>query len=226
LASPVAWSVGRKGIKWAPKTSPGGHKTVESIPLVVLLREKLGVAANAREARKLLNAGLVLVDGKAVHDANYGAGLMDIVSFKGGDAYVVLAKGNRLVLAPVSKAHAGVKYCKVLDKRFVGKGKVQLNLHDGRNQLIEREEDRFKPGDTVKLAMPSQKMQGFAKFEKGCRCFVYKGKHAGESGELIEVVERPGSKPADARIKAKNGELVTLKDYLFVVDKEFEGVEK
>ena len=75
------------------------------------------------------------------------------------------------------------------------------------------------------MTVPEQKMAGFAKLDKGCLCLVCKGRHAGQIGELTEVMERVGSKPSDARIKTPGGEVVTLKDYLIVIDKEFESGE-
>ncbi|PIY91554.1 30S ribosomal protein S4e, partial [Candidatus Micrarchaeota archaeon CG_4_10_14_0_8_um_filter_60_7] len=210
--------------RWVRKPAPGAHAQKEAMPLLILLRDKLGLAADAREARKALKAGLVLVDGRKVGDDGFSVGLMDLVAIPAEKKeFVVLVKGDKLVLQPIKKT--SVKYCKILDKKYYAKGKVQLNLHDGRNHLIEKEEDRFKPGDTLKLTVPEQKMAGFAKLDKGCLCLVCKGRHAGQIGELTEVMERVGSKPSDARIKTPGGEVVTLKDYLIVIDKEFESGE-
>jgi len=227
LASPVAWGVGRKGINWAPKTSPGAHSREESMPLLVLIRDKLDLAENSREVKRALNAGKILVDGRRITDQNFGVGLMDTISIPSQKNYYrTLFHGKKLTLLEIDEKRAGIKYCKVINKRSIKKGIVQLNLHDGRNLLVEKEEDRFKPGDTLKIAVPMQKLEGFKKFEPGARCLVYKGRHAGEIGELVEVSERAGSKPADAKLKTPKGEIITLKDYLFVVDSEFKGIEK
>jgi len=223
LASPYAWGVGRKTPKWAPKTVPGAHKQLECMPLVILLREKLQLAANAREVKRALNEGLVLVDGRKIKEGDYGVGLMDVISIPCQNKYYrILSRGRRLEITEISEKQANVKYAKVLDKRMVRGGKVQISLHDGRNQLVEKEEDRFKPGDTIKFKVPEQKLEGFVKFEKGAKCFVYRGRHAGEFGELVEVIERAGSKDSDARIKTPKGEIITLSKYLFVVDDEFD----
>ena len=227
MASPVAWGVGRKGINWAPKASPGAHSLEESVPLLILIRDKLGLAENSREVKRALNAGEVLVDGRKVADPEFGVGLMDTISIPSQEKhYRALFNGKKLELLEIDAKRAGVKYCKVLDKRSIKKGFVQLNLHDGRNLLVEKEEDRFKPGDTLRITVPKQKLEGFKKFEPGARCLVYRGRHSGEIGELVEVAENAGSKSADAKLKTPKGEIITLKDYLFVVDNEFKGIEK
>jgi small subunit ribosomal protein S4e len=87
--------------------------------------------------------------------------------------------------------------------------------------LIEKEEDRFKVGDTILVSVPNQEMKGFLKMEKGAPCLVFKGRHSGELAVLEEILSREGSKPADARLTTEGKELITLKNYLFVVDKDF-----
>lgn len=223
MAVPSLISHQRKAATFVQKPSPGRHALGESLALSTLLRDVLGLVEDTRQARKLLVEGKIIVDGKVARSPKLCVGLMDVIEIPSLNArYRLVVSGGKLKPLPVSKDEGHVKLCKVTGKAAVAQGKVQLNLHDGRSQLIEREEDRFTPGDTIKLSVPKQKIEGFIKLERGARCYVYRGRHAGAVATLQDLVERAGSKEADARLKMDDGqELITVKSYLFAVDKEF-----
>lgn len=215
--------VARKTTTWLKKQSAGPHSNQESMPAVVVLRDVLKVAGDAREVKKILNSNLFLVDGKPVHEPGFPIGLMDLVALpKMKATYRVIISKGKLVLLPVTEDDGKQKLCKIVNKKIVRGGRIQLNLHDGRSYLIEKEEDQFKVGDTVKLTIPEQKLEGFLKLEKGATCYIWKGKHSGKVGKLEKIIEFPYGTPSDAVLKEENGnELITLKEYLFVVDKGF-----
>lgn len=219
---PLSTKIARKGKQWVKKPIPGKHPKKSSISLLLLLRERMGVVESSRQAKKILDSGEVLVDGVKAKFLGTPVGLMDVVSFPNlGTAYRVVVEKGFLALKPASKEQAGVKYCRIIGKTTVNKGKVQLNLHDSRNVLIEKEEDRFKVGDTLITSLPKQQMKGFLKMEKGAKCLVFKGKHAGTIGVLEGLLERAGSKATEARLNAGGESFITLKDYLIVVDDNF-----
>lgn len=209
----------RKGLNWVKKTLPGKHSLNSSISLLLLLRERMDLVESSRQAKKVLTAGEVLIDGVKAKHLGSPVGLMDVVTLPklGVNYRVVIAKGG-LSLKEIDATQAGLKYCRVIGKTIVKKGKVQLNLHDARNFLIEKEEDRFKVGDTILATIPKQSIKGILKMEKGAKCLVFKGKHAGTVGTLDEILERAGSKAAEARLTAHGESLITLKDYLIVID--------
>ncbi len=211
-----------KGAVWIKKAEAGAHKKDECIPLQLFLRDVVKAAKTAREAKRILNAGEVKVDGRTVRDSGYGLGVMDVVSIpRLGKQFQVFVVKGFLKAVEVSDADAKLKSCKIVNKTILGGGKVQLNLHDGRNILIEKEEDRFNVGDTVRVTLPEYKIESFIKLEKDSNCYVFKGKHAGAVGTLEELIELPGGIPTDAKIRHGDQELVTHKDYLFAVAKEF-----
>ncbi|MEK6924236.1 MAG: 30S ribosomal protein S4e [Candidatus Micrarchaeota archaeon] len=224
LAAPKAMSIMRKGARYLKKPSAGRHKLTESVPLLVLLRDELKLAADRREAKAILSKGRVLVDGKKVTDEGFAMGLMDVVSLPLlGKHYRIVLTNGRLKPKEITETEAAGKLCRITGKKLVKGGRMQLEFHDGRSCMIEREEDRFKLGDTVRLAVPAQKITSFMKMQKGSRCYVFKGKHAGEMAELQETLERAGSTATDARLSGAGGEFATRKDYVFVVDDNFDA---
>ncbi|MEM4255306.1 MAG: 30S ribosomal protein S4e [Candidatus Norongarragalinales archaeon] len=220
---PLATKIHRKGkTQWVKKPIPGKHSIKSSIPLLLILRDRLGLVENSRQAKRLLNAGEVLVDGVKTKFLGTPVGLMDVVSVaKLGVYYRVIVQKGALAFKQIDESQAKTKYCRIIGKTTSGKGKVQLNLHDSRNFVIEKEEDQFKVGDTVVTSIPKQELKGFLKMEKGAKCLVFKGKHAGTVGVLEETLERAGSKATEARLNAGGESFITLKDYLIVVDDKF-----
>lgn len=218
LASPTSWGIGKKKIVWAKKPLPGAHALKDSVPLTILLRDVLKIVNYATNAKHLVSNGSVLVDGRRLSEDGFGVGLMDVVSIpKTSQSYVIIPKGRKLVPKEVTQTQANTKYCRLNNKIRINKSKIQLNLHDGRNLLIEREEDTFKTGDTLVITIPKQELQSVLKFSKGAHCLITKGKHAGETGELVGVNESNNN----ATIRSKdNKEITTLKKYLFVIDEK------
>ncbi len=222
LAKSKAVRVAKKSFVWIKKPLPGKHGKQESIALVLLLREILKVVRDAAEAKKILSQGQVFVDGVVVKKAGHGVGLMDIISIpKLGKFYQVFTKKGELMPVEITKEDAKHKSCRIVNKTLVKGNKVQLNLHDGRNILIEKEEDRFGVGDTVRISIPDQKIDQFIKLEKGAHCYIFKGKHSGNIGTLEEIMVQPGGVPSQAQLAHDGKKLLTQKDYLFAVSKEF-----
>ncbi|MBS3070243.1 30S ribosomal protein S4e [Candidatus Micrarchaeota archaeon] len=221
---PLATKLARKGKnQWVKKPIPGKHPQSDSISLVLLLRDRLSLAENARQAKKLLNNGEVLIDGVKTKFLGAPVGLMDVVSIpKLSLHYRVFVSKGAIALKEITAEQAGLKYCRIIGKTTKKKGKVQLNLHDARNFVIEKEEDRFKTGDTVLTSItPKQEIKGILKMEPGAKCLVFKGKHAGTVGVLEALMERAGSKATEARLKSEGESFITLKNYLIVVDDKF-----
>jgi small subunit ribosomal protein S4e len=224
LAAPIAQTISRKATKFVAKPLPGTHKLKESIALVALLRDVLKIVDMARQAQALLKKGAVTVDGRPAKDLRQPIGLMDVVAIPTvKKAWRIVLVKRKLVPKEVRETEASSKLCKIVGKTSLAKGKIQLGLHDGRSYVISQEEDRFSLGDTIKLTLfPEQRLAEFFKLEPGAKCYVSHGKHSGKTATLKELIERPGSFATEAKLEREGQELITLKDYLFAVPKDFE----
>src|SRR5437867_3873845 len=158
LPAPRSWTIPRKTDFWVVKPSPGPHPIDASVPIGLILRDMLKVCATAREARHILNDRGVLVDGRPITDPKFPVGLMDVLSFAVTKAHYRMLVNTRgkMALVPIEEADANWKLCRVEDKTTVRRGKTQLNLHDGRNVLLEK--DAYKTGATLKVHVPDQKV--------------------------------------------------------------------
>lgn len=211
--------VERKGVKWLLAPAPGPHKKFESVSSGVFLRDVLCHATTIHEAKKILNTGGLLVDGKKVKDTKFPIGLMDVVSEPTEKkTYMVSLSGPNLVPKEVTGNKASRKYLRVAKKHTVKGGKTNITFHDGRNYLGD---NQIKTGDTCVFSVPGFKMEKHIKLAPGARCLVVEGKHRGEIAKLEKIIERPGSHDSEALLTGSEGEFITVVKYLFVVDDEF-----
>jgi hypothetical protein len=76
LNAPKHWMLDKMGGIYAPKASCGPHKGRESLPLVIILRNRLKYALTKREVTQICMQKLVKVDGKTRTDSRFPTGFM------------------------------------------------------------------------------------------------------------------------------------------------------
>lgn len=219
LAVPRRWPLARKTHHWAPK-GHGPHALEGSVPLVVALRDLLGVCDTATEAKRILGDRHVRVDGVVETDEKRGVGLMDVLTLVPEDRHFRVLQDRRgiLRLVEIDADRAAWKLCRIEDRRTVGKGRIQLNLHDGRN-LVVKETDHG-PGDVLRLGLPDQEVKGAFEFAEGHVALVMGGTHAGEVATIKEVRVVASSQPNVVVLDAGDSEIMTIEDYVFTVGRD------
>lgn len=217
LPAPRSWALSRKTDFWVAKPSPGPHPIEASVPLGLILRDMLKVCDTAREARHILNNRHVLVDGRAVTEPKFPVGLMDVVSLEEMKSHyrMLVDPRGRMSLVPIEAAESKWKLCRIEDKTTVRGGKTQVNLHDGRNVLLAK--DQYKTGSTLKVAVPDQKVLGHYELAAGAAALITGGKHVGELGHVLQV--QLTRNPRANVVTFKEG-FSTDVDKVFVVGKE------
>jgi len=213
LAMPKSWKIKRKGMKWVTRPLPGSHTIKFGMPLNVILKDVLDYAKTNKEVKTILNNQEILVDGIRRKEPRFIVGLMDILSIPKIKIYfrVLLDKKGYLYLKKTDEKEASIKLCKLIGKRPIKK-KIQLNLFDGKNILVDK--DTYKVGDSIVIELPSQKIINHFKLEKNCSVYLTAGKHVGSVGVLQEIIENK------IKYKTQGKDNLTLKKYAFVVGKE------
>lgn len=214
MAAPNSWAIPRKTSYWVTKPSPGPHGTRESMPLLAVVRDMLKLCDNAREARFIIGSRGVSVDGKVVTNYKYPVGLMDVVTIlKTKQNYRMLVDYKaQLKLVTIDDSEKGWKLARIDGKKVIKKGKVQLNLHDGRCMILAK--DQYKTGDVLKIDVPSQKLVKNFKLEKGSMALLIGGSHPGSLQTIEDYQVRRGSAPN--LVTFKEG-FSTIKENVFVV---------
>ena len=183
----------------------------EGMPLGVFMREAFGLAKTRKEVRQILHHKNVLVDGKRRKEQNFLVGLFDVVEFSDINAYhrITINSKGKIDTIAIEKSEAGLKPCRIIGKSLV-KGKVQLNLSDGRNMLADK--DSYKTGDTLIIEIPKQAIKKHLKLEKKSVVFLTGGKYLGHVGTV------EGISGERLMFKTKDGQIAeTKKDYAFVI---------
>ncbi len=217
LPAPRSWAISRKTDFWVSKPSPGPHPVDRSMPLGLILRDMLHVCDTAREARHILNSRHVRVDGRVVTDPKFPVGLMDVVALEETKAYyrMLVDTRGRMHLQAIEAPESKWKLCRIENKTTVRGGKTQVNLHDGRNLLLEK--DAHRTGTTLKLALPEQKVLGTYDLGEGVTALITGGKHVGELAHVLAVQKTRN--PRANVVTFKEG-FSTDVDKVFVVGKE------
>ncbi|MEM0065991.1 MAG: 30S ribosomal protein S4e [Sulfolobales archaeon] len=190
LAAPEFWPLLRKEAVWTVKPSPGPHSISKSLPLLIVIRDVIGYAKTYREARKLIAEGHFKVDGRVRRDYKFPVGLMDVLEIVDtGELFrVVPVPVKVLALIPISKEEASFKLCRIENKTTLKGGKIQLNLHDGRNVEVPAEEARkYTTMSVLKISIPDSKLLGYIPMEKGVLATVVGGMNVGRVGRVVSI---------------------------------------
>ena len=229
LAAPDFWPILRKEYKWVVKPSPGPHPIERSIPLLLIVRNILGYAKTAREARRLIAEGHFKVDGRVRRNYKYPVGLMDVIEIVDTQEYyrVIPVPIKVMDLIKIDKEEARFKLCRIENKTTVKGGHIQLNLHDGRNILIRvsdpqnPEEDVYKTLGTLQVTIPEQEIMKYIPLKEGVIAIISGGRNVGRVGRVISIQRGMRRYRSIVTLEDKHGnKFQTSLDYLFPIGEE------
>lgn len=99
--APSFWNIHRKEYRFTVVPSPGPHPRSECYPMLVLLRDILGLARTAREAEACIKQGEVLLDGTRRKNPRFPVGLMDVVEIPSTmKAYRMVPRNGKPLMPP------------------------------------------------------------------------------------------------------------------------------
>jgi small subunit ribosomal protein S4e len=214
IASPTSWPIFRKTAVWVTKQTPGPHPIERSLPLLVLVRDLAKYCDTAREARRIIGQRKIMVDGKVATNYKMPVGIMDVISVPENKDHfrLLLDRLGHFRLMRISPEEAKWKLVRVENKTTIKDGKIQLNLHDGRNIVLDK--NARNTGDTLKISLPDQKILGVHEFKEGSIAYLTGGAHIGELG-TVQGTEITRSSASNL-VNFKDG-FSTVKDYVFIV---------
>lgn len=225
LNTPKYLRIKRKHGTFFVNPSPGPHPRRFSLPLLHIVRDLLEIVDNFREAKKLIGLGHFKIDGKIVRDKAYPVGLMDVLSIdKINKHYRVLPDSHYgLKLFEITDQESLFKLCRITQKTTIKGGHIQLNLHDGRNIVIEvkdpknPKEDNYKRMDVLKISIPEQEILKVLRFKEGNLAIIMSGKNIGQVGKIKTILKRFGPKASTVAIQRDSELTETLYDYTFII---------
>jgi len=231
LNAPKSWMLHKMAGIWAPRPSCGPHKLRESLPMTIILRNRLKYALTRREVTMIVMRRCVKVDNKVRTDNTYPCGFQDVVQIdKTNERFRILydVKG-RFILHPIDAEEAKFKLCRVYKvakgkKASIGRNPLlhgqQASIpyvvtHDGRT--IRYPDPAIKLGDTIKLDLTTGKIVGHIKFDVGNLAMATRGANSGRVGFIYHREKHPGSHDI-VHLKDKKGHtFATRGEYVFII---------
>jgi len=217
LNAPKHWMLDKLGGVFAPKPSSGPHKSRESLPLALILRNRLKYALTYKECKSILMLRNIKVDGKVNTDPCYPAGFQDVLSVEKMNEYFRLvydAKG-RYTVHRIQKEEAQYKLGSVKAMRLGDKGVPFVTLHDGRT--IRYPDPAIKVNDTVMVDIESNKITDYLKFDVGQMCMIVGGRNRGRVGTITSLDKHKGSFTTVKVKDSVGGSFATRSDYVFII---------
>ncbi len=216
--APKTWGIPRKEKTWTIKPKPGPHSGTTSIPLLFILRDYLGYAKTRKEAKMILNNGLVLVDGKTIKEERIPLGVMDIVEIPKTEEYYRILPNRKGELYPygIKKKEKDLKLFNIAGKQILKGGSIQLNLHDGTNILAD---NTYNVHDTVLYDLSKKKIKEHVPFKKGVLGLAIDGNNVSKTGKIVEIEVEEG-KETTVILQSEHEKFKTLRDYVYVVGKK------
>jgi small subunit ribosomal protein S4e len=186
--------------------------------LQILVRDIFRIAETGKEAKKIITAGEIFVDGKARKDAGYPVGLFDVISVpKLKKFYRVVPAPSGLEVVEISEKESKQKIVRIENKKTLSAKKIQLNLHDSKNILVEN--DVYKTGDCLAIEIPSLKILEHLPLRKGAKGIVVRGRNAGREGKVKEIISGTARSAARLICEIDGEEKEVSKKDFFVTSK-------
>jgi len=178
---------------WAPRPSQGPHALRESLPLILILRNRLKYALTGKESKMICMEKHIKVDGRVRTDPNFPAGFMDVVEIpKAGDQFrLIFDTKGRYALHRISDEEKAFKLCRVKRVELTKKKIPYLVTHDGRT--IRYPDPSIKADDVVKVEIATGKILDVLAFDAGNMAMITKGRNTGRVGIIHDIEVHPGS---------------------------------
>jgi len=218
IAAPKHWMLDKMTGIFAPKVKPGPHKTKESIPLILLIRNRLKYALTYKEVNMILLKRYIKVDGKVRTDLKYPIGFMDVITIeKTKDAFRLLynVKGRFSLVRLNQEQETKYKLCKITRAQMGPGGIPFITTHDGRT--IRYPHPNIKVGDTVKLDLETGKIDKHMKFHIGNIVMITGGKNLGRVGTIKKLEKHVGAHTVAYIEDLAGHQFSTLSHNLFVI---------
>jgi small subunit ribosomal protein S4e len=171
-----SWPIARKGTKYLIVPS---HEKKNGIPILIILRELLKIAGNRKEVKKILNQGLVSVNGKVIRKENLSILPFDLLKIGEKDYELSFSNKGKFTVKETKRKE---RVLKVVDKRTIKKKKIQLNLLYGKNIITDK---KVNVGESVVL--DEKKVVKVLPIEKGKSVVVFAGKYKGREGKIDKI---------------------------------------
>ena len=219
IRAPKSWMMDKLSGVFTVRPAQGPHKLRESLPLQIVLRDKLKLALNSTEVDHILHQqeGLIQIDKKVRRNPKFPCGLMDVIDIpRMNKSYRLLydVKG-RFTLVKLKQKENEFKLCRI-QKKFIGPNKIcYLTTHDGRT--LKFVDPEIEINDTVKLNLKTGKVVDYYKFRVGNTVFCNAGNNIGRVGIVQHINKFSGQFDLVTVKDAQDNQFTTRVNYVMII---------
>jgi len=204
---PNNWPIPRKGTTFVVKKNSNG------IPVLVVLREMMGIAQNRKEVKMAIHKKDLMISNKLVNDEKKSLELFDVLTI------IPVKKSYRLQLnnngkyevVEIKDKDATTKVSKIIGKKLLNGKKTQVSLMDGRNFLSEV---KCRVNDSALIDLKKNEIKKVLELKEKANVLVFAGKHAGHKGKIKKII----SEHKMAEIESKEGIFNALIKQIIVLE--------
>jgi len=209
-AMPKKWPMPRKGTTFVIKTK---FNPEQGVPILIALRDMLGIAQNRKEVKKALHSQNILVNNKIARDEGNAMLLFDVLTIvPSKKSYRLgISKSGKFGLEEIKEGEAAFKIAKLVDKKILKGRRTQLNLSDGRNVLSEV---KCNINDSIVINLKDKKIEKCLPLKEKAKVIVVGGKHSGARG----VIDKIKLERKMARLNIDGKEINALIKQLMVIE--------
>ena len=214
---PASWPVERKGIPFISKPNPGSFQAKYATSVVILLRDVLKLVQTAKEAKQVINAGEIMLNGREVKDLKFPCGLFDVLEIKSTKQKlrIVFDTQGRIDLVPATES---TLYLKVTSKTQQGAKSFQINCMNGYNLKVdEKTFKKVKVQDTIVFDYEKKKVIQVFALKEGVWAYVFDGNFKGHTAQVLSFKLYAGRARDTVELKLDKGEEQTAKEYCYII---------
>ena len=202
-----AWPIPRKGTKYLIVPS---HNKKEGIPLLVIMRDVLKLVKTKKELKRIIIEKKVLVNNSPTRKENYSLLLFDTISLPLMKKYyrIIYTDAGKINVQEISEPESTKKIVKVMNKKILRKGLMQINMSDGRNFISK---EKISVGDSIVINFKDGKLEKILPIKENSDVIVIRGKHRGKIGSVL------GIEGNEIIVKSKDGDLKIHGEEVIVV---------
>ena len=225
ISAPTTRYFSKKETTFTVKSRPGPHNKNTSVPLSFTLVKILEIAKTTTEAKKIIAHGQIKINGTIRRNPRFATGIFDIISIEAQKKKyrILLDKKGRLVAKEIDAKTKDFKISKVVSKRIVKNGKIEITTNDGFTIMLEKEQ--INVNDSLKLSMPKQKIEEVYSLAKGNTAYIVGGTHVGDINTVKEIIKGTLQRKELVSLENKDSKFQTVTRNVFVIGKDKAEIE-
>lgn len=212
LTAPNTWPIARKNDVFVVSPLSTGTKNKYALPIGFILKEVVKACKTNKEVKYLLTNKLVSLNNSILHDIKQVVGLIQHFKVRDTNFRLIMESSGKLNVVKLDDENTPITLTKVLNKTKVKGNKIQINLFDGSNILVDDAKAKnVKTGSS--LVIKDKDNFDVLNLEKGASVLLYDGRHRGLKGTLTSIDND------FVTIESDGDAIKTLTKYCYVLSK-------